>query len=277
MIGGLGATCFGSTEQALGVAALTARQLDLAVGHFAAAIRHNLALAHWPAVVSARLRLAETLALRARPGDLTAADRTPAAAGATRSHRPARPAPAGSGRRQTQRARSAAGSGREWRIVAAGPERAHRGQRRHAAPGRADREPAPGHSGGRPGRPASPRSRPRVPTPAGPARPGPQAIAEYRKRLRPARRRDRRAGVRGSSRSAARAHAERDWLAAQLTSAAGLAGRTRSFPDDGERARVAVSKAIRRALTRITDADPVIGEHLRQAVRTGTRCSYWPA
>jgi hypothetical protein len=39
---------------------------------------------------------------------------------------------------------------------------------------------------------------------------------------------------------------------------------------------VAVGKAIRRALTRIAQADPVIGEHLRQAVRTGVRCSYWP-
>jgi hypothetical protein len=37
-----------------------------------------------------------------------------------------------------------------------------------------------------------------------------------------------------------------------------------------------VGKAIRRALARITEADPVIGEHLRQAVHTGVRCSYWP-
>jgi hypothetical protein len=29
-------------------------------------------------------------------------------------------------------------------------------------------------------------------------------------------------------------------------------------------------------LTKITAADPGIGEHLRQAVRTGARCSYWP-
>jgi hypothetical protein len=57
---------------------------------------------------------------------------------------------------------------------------------------------------------------------------------------------------------------------------AGLSGRPRSFPDDPERARVAVGKAIRRALTRITASDSVIGEHLRQAIRTGARCSYWP-
>ena len=74
----------------------------------------------------------------------------------------------------------------------------------------------------------------------------------------------------------ARARAERDWLVAQLSSAAGFAGRTRAFPDQPERARVAVGKAIRRALARITEADPVIGEHLRQTVHTGVRCSYWP-
>ncbi len=44
-----------------------------------------------------------------------------------------------------------------------------------------------------------------------------------------------------------------------------------------ERARVAVGKAIRRALARITEAHPIIGEHLGQAVRTGVRCSYWPS
>jgi hypothetical protein len=57
---------------------------------------------------------------------------------------------------------------------------------------------------------------------------------------------------------------------------AGLSETTRAFPDQPERARVAVGKAIRRALARIADADAVIGEHLRQTVHTGARCSYWP-
>jgi hypothetical protein len=75
---------------------------------------------------------------------------------------------------------------------------------------------------------------------------------------------------------AASAREERDWLTAQLASAAGFGSRTRSFPDQPERARVAVGKAIRRALIRISEADPIIGGHLGQAVRTGSRCSYWP-
>ena len=73
------------------------------------------------------------------------------------------------------------------------------------------------------------------------------------------------------------ARAEREWLVAQLASAAGLGHRPRSFPDDAGRARAAVGKAIRRVLARITAAEVVIGEHLRQAIRTGTRCSYWPS
>src|SRR5690348_11999996 len=75
MIGSLGITCFGSAQHALGVAALTTRQLDLAVEHLTAAVRHNLALAHWPALVASRQRLAQAHALRGGPGDADAARR----------------------------------------------------------------------------------------------------------------------------------------------------------------------------------------------------------
>jgi hypothetical protein len=101
-----------------------------------------------------------------------------------------------------------------------------------------------------------------------------EAIASYRGRLR---RLDAEPGALAPGSDAGdAARAEREWLVTQLASAAGLGGRPRSFLDDAERARVAVGKAIRRALTRITAADTVIGEHLRQAIRTGARCSYWP-
>jgi hypothetical protein len=76
---------------------------------------------------------------------------------------------------------------------------------------------------------------------------------------------------------AAAAHEERDWLLAQLASATGFGGRFRSFPDQPERARVAVGKAIRRALARVAEADATLGDHLRQTVHTGVRCSYWPS
>ena len=107
-----------------------------------------------------------------------------------------------------------------------------------------------------------------------------EAIAEYRNRLKSLDAEiDQLASDPASSSGperASRAKAERAWLVAQLSSAAGFGGRTRSFPDQSERARVAVGKAIRRALARITEADAVIGEHLRQTVHTGVRCSYWP-
>jgi hypothetical protein len=104
-----------------------------------------------------------------------------------------------------------------------------------------------------------------------------EAIARYRTRQRELDERIAQLDAAGDAAGAETARSERDWLTAQLASAAGLRGRTRSFSDEPERARVAVGKAIRRALARIGEADGPIGEHLRQAVHTGTRCSYWPA
>lgn len=63
-------------------------------------------------------------------------------------------------------------------------------------------------------------------------------------------------------------------LVAELTSAVGLGGRTRTFTGAEERARIAVGKAIRRAINRIDAVDPAVGEALRATVRTGIRCSY---
>jgi hypothetical protein len=62
MVGSLGITCFGSAQQALGVAALTTGQADRAVDHLRAAVQHNLALGHWPAVLASRRRLAQAYA-----------------------------------------------------------------------------------------------------------------------------------------------------------------------------------------------------------------------
>jgi hypothetical protein len=75
---------------------------------------------------------------------------------------------------------------------------------------------------------------------------------------------------------AAAIRTERDWLIAELASAAGMGGRPRQFTGSRERARIAVGKAIRRALQRITEADPVIGDELRATVQTGLRCCYRP-
>ncbi|MGO8956672.1 MAG: hypothetical protein ACLQFR_04780 [Streptosporangiaceae bacterium] len=273
MVGGLCVTCFGTTQQALGVAALTSRHLDTAIDHLRAAVQHNLALAHWPAVASSRQRLARAYELRAHPGDADAAKRElDAARGeATGLPVPGRRFPASSSGTAAECDRV----GRQWRLTL------------H------DRSVLVADSIGMLHLAvliASPRQEiPATDLVAGMAvlssaarggSPHPlldhAAIAEYRSRVKQL---DAQIGELESgshSDQAARARAERDWLLAQLANAAGLGGRARTFSDEGERARVAVGKAIRRALARVTEADAVIGAHLRQTVHTGMRCSYWP-
>ena len=274
MIGSLGITCFGSVQHALGVAALTSRQLDLAIEHLTAAVQHNLALAHWPALVASRQRLAQAHALRGSPGDADAAHREldaatteAASAGLPVPDYPVHPTPAPAPAvAEIQRV------GRKWRLTLRGRGVlvedsigmvhlavliANPRQEIQAADLVAGLAGLSGTSGE-----------------AGAAQRvlDPEAIAEYRSRLK---RLDTEIDELEPDR-ARQARAERDWLVAQLSSAAGFGGRTRAFPDQPERARVAVGKAIRRALARITEADGVIGEHLRQTVHTGVRCSYWP-
>jgi hypothetical protein len=103
-----------------------------------------------------------------------------------------------------------------------------------------------------------------------------QARREYRRRMA---RLDAETGdlqASGDSDRAALSIAEREGLAGELAAATGIGGRARSFAGNEERARIAVGKAIRRALDRIAEADPAIGDRLRATIRTGLRCSYQP-
>ncbi len=276
MIGSLGIACFGATHHALGVASLTSGQLDRAVDHLRTAVQQNLALAHWPAVVASRQRLAQAHALRGLPADADAARReldaasTEAAALGIPVPDNAVPQPSGTSAECTR-------VGRQWRIALRSRSAlvehsigmlhlavliANPRQEIQAADLVAGLAVLSGAYGG--GAAVQPIL-------------DHEAMAEYRSRLK---RLDTEIDALESGDDhdrAVRAHAERDWLVAELASAAGLGGRPRSFPDQGERARVAAGKAIRRALVRITEADAVIGEHLRQTVHTGVRCSYWPA
>jgi hypothetical protein len=63
-------------------------------------------------------------------------------------------------------------------------------------------------------------------------------------------------------------------LVHELEAAAGLSGRVRPFADDTERARIAVTKAIHRALDRLEAADAAIGAEVRSRVQTGQRCRF---
>jgi hypothetical protein len=103
------------------------------------------------------------------------------------------------------------------------------------------------------------------------------AIREYRQRLSQLPAEIDALEARDDTRRAAQARAEREWLMAALSGAGAISDRTRRFADDHERARIAVGKAIRRAIAQITEADTVIGESLCGRIRTGIRCSYWPA
>ncbi len=69
---------------------------------------------------------------------------------------------------------------------------------------------------------------------------------------------------------------EREALLHEVGAAAGLAGRRRRFGSAGERARVAVQKAIAAAVTRIEHHDPALARLLRDTVRTGATCRYDP-
>ena len=80
----------------------------------------------------------------------------------------------------------------------------------------------------------------------------------------------------GARPEAPRHRSERDALVAGLSSARGLAGRPRRLGDSAERARKAVAARIRDSLSRIQARHPVLGEHLRQSIVTGTYCAYRP-
>lgn len=72
------------------------------------------------------------------------------------------------------------------------------------------------------------------------------------------------------------AERDRDYLMAELSSAVGLGGRSRTSSGTVERARTSVTRSLRYALARISEQLPELGGHLDAAVRTGTGCSYRP-
>jgi DNA-binding XRE family transcriptional regulator len=68
----------------------------------------------------------------------------------------------------------------------------------------------------------------------------------------------------------------RDVPAIQLLEGSDDVSPAAPHPTVTERARLSVTRAIRRALFRIAAVQPVLGRHLHTTIRTGTRCSYTP-
>jgi tetratricopeptide (TPR) repeat protein len=102
------------------------------------------------------------------------------------------------------------------------------------------------------------------------------AKAAYRRRLAEIEDDIEQARALGDIERAAQADTERDFLVRELSRAVGLGGRDRRAASASERARVGVTRAVRKAVARIGEHHPQLGEHLDQAIRTGTFCAYLP-
>jgi hypothetical protein len=294
-MGGLAVLCLGSTERGLGLAALVTGDPALAVAHLDRAVAANHRLGNRPLATITAAELAGALRERDRPGDRSRAEALlrGAVAEADAMGMGVRAAAwreelasvtdggPGSGRDLGSGAEpGAAPPGRRGTIGRVGPRWSVALDDRVAVV--ADRVGMVylAELLTRPGQPVPALTlagRGAVPT-AG-AR---QEVLDDEARSRfAARARELAADLaeaeaRQDATRAERIRAEMDALTDELESAAGLAGRSRTFTDSAERARSAVGKAIRRALDAIDDADPVVAAALRSTVETGLHCCYVP-
>ncbi|MFT3841536.1 MAG: AAA family ATPase [Myxococcaceae bacterium] len=78
----------------------------------------------------------------------------------------------------------------------------------------------------------------------------------------------------GDRARAQKARAELEFIASELSRGLGLGGKSRKAASATERARVAVQRRLKDAVTRISEHDEALGRHLEWAVKTGTYCCY---
>ncbi|MGI8335902.1 hypothetical protein ACRYCC_38650 [Actinomadura scrupuli] len=283
----VGVVCLGSVHHSLGVAALTTGDLDRSIEHLHAAVHDNLALGNWPAVVLSRSRLGQALALRDGPLDeaarreLALAEQEAAALGMQLPADATREPASLTGRTGEHGGRAPVvcrRRGRQWQVALGGRTTLvdHCVGMRHLAallsnPGY--EIPATELAAG-PGAPETAMVQGAVTS----TQPVLDDVAkrQYKQRLAELQAEIDDFEAMNEVERAAAVRTERDWLVAELASAAGMGGRVRQFTGSEERARIAVGKAIRRAVQRVTDADPVIGNELRATVQTGLRCCYRP-
>jgi hypothetical protein len=284
MMASLAVTCFGSTHHALGVASLTVGEHARAVEHFQTAVRANQALGHWPAAALSRHRLSQALLARGGPDDPAAAAvalaTAAAEAAALRMVLPKHEPPVFDDRLVRPETGpdvpvNCRRHGRRWQLQLGGRVTlvddsvglkylaillANPGQEISApelAQG-ADRLAAITATAAASHQPVLDAA----------------AMRDYRRRIRALQADLDAAEMDGDPQGAARIRSELDWLTSGLGAGTGPAGRPRPFGDNAERARIAVGKAIRRALVRVTTADPVIGRHLSARLQTGHHCIY---
>ena len=103
-----------------------------------------------------------------------------------------------------------------------------------------------------------------------------QAKAEYQRRLQALEDELEEAREFRNEELIAKAEEEKEAIAHELRRAIGLAGRDRKAASSTERARIAVTRAIRLALERISKQDRNLGKLLSTTIKTGAVCSYTP-
>ena len=104
-----------------------------------------------------------------------------------------------------------------------------------------------------------------------------RAKREYRGRLNELRAQLEAAKADGDHDRASQAERELSFLTRELRRAIGLGGRDRFVASAIERSRINVTRAIRRAIEKIRQHDPALGEMLSLRVKTGATCVYLPA
>ena len=75
---------------------------------------------------------------------------------------------------------------------------------------------------------------------------------------------------------AANARRELEFVTTELAAAVGIGGRDRKAASQAERARVNVTRALRKVADRIAQHDETLGGHFSSSLRTGTFCRYEP-
>jgi tetratricopeptide (TPR) repeat protein len=76
---------------------------------------------------------------------------------------------------------------------------------------------------------------------------------------------------------AGKTRAEIEFIEREIAAAVGLGGGDRKSASHAERARLAVTKAIKAALNHIRNADPELARHLNLSIQTGYFCAYHPS
>ena len=303
----------GAVDRYLGLAALTADDLEAAEQHLQDALRLNTRIGAEPWAARTRADLAGLLLVRDRPGDRERAVELLEAALATASRlgmtvfaeragralaglgghgHPALARPPAASTATTGGATSWSVCRREgeyWSIAFAGQAfrlkdvkglhylvhlLRHPGREFHVLDLAAAEPEAPA---GRP-RPGPAREdglHPARLCDAGPVLDS-QARGAYRARLRELEEELTEATAWADPVRAARAREEMQFLAGELAAAVGLGGRDRKAGSAAERARVNITRAIRAAVARIRAHSPALADHLKATIHTGTFCSYTP-